>query len=521
MKVKKIIFSLALGIISFLGFSQEEPNILYIMADDHAVNAISCYGSRLAEVAPTPNIDRLAREGIRMDNMMVTNSICTPSRAAIISGQYSQKNEVYTLADSYNPNADNLPKEMQKAGYETAIIGKWHLKKEPKGFDYYNVLPGQGLYIDPKLKEISDTWQDSNKGGKVYKGYVTDIITNLAIKWLDQRDKNKPFFLMVHHKAPHGLWEPPKRNMGMFKNVFIPEPESLYHNGNHGPLHHKKYGTSISLRNKRRNMVYQVTNKYWPNKHWLETPIDTTGLTYDEKTSAAYQEYLKEYLRTVAAVDEDVGKLLDYLDANGLTKNTVVIYTSDQGMFLGEHDYIDKRWMYEESSHMPFLVRYPKEIKKGSVNNNICLNIDIAPTFLDYAGMKAPDFMQGRSFRGILKGNRSDDWRKAMYYRYWMHMAHHDNPAHYGIRTKKYKLIFFYGLPLDAKGAVQKPTPPYWEMYDLSKDPKEMNNVYEQPGYRYMRDSLKVELLRLKKYYGDTDKKYPALMKIREKAWNK
>tara|TARA_B110000093_G_C12951863_1_gene403001 strand:+ start:642 stop:2258 length:1617 start_codon:yes stop_codon:yes gene_type:complete len=500
----------------------ERPNILYIMSDDHASNAISAYGSRLKDIAPTPNIDRIAKEGILMENVFCTNSICTPSRAVIMTGKYSQNNGVKTLDDDFDKEQENVAKILQKAGYQTAMIGKWHLHTEPTGFDYYNVLPGQGKYNNPVLKEIGKPWKDHKKGGVKHKGYVTDVITDETIKWLDGRDKEKPFFLMSHHKAPHGLWEYAERHADLFKDVHIPEPESLWDDKNHGPLKGAKYGSSISDRYATRNMLDQVTKGKWPTGN-----LDPAGMTHKELVSATYQKYLKDYLRTAAAIDENVGRMLDYLDENGLTENTIIIYTSDQGQFLGEHDYFDKRWMYEESLRMPFVMRYPKEIKPNQRNSDMTLNVDFAPTFLDYAGIKTvPEDMQGKSFRENVKGNTNADWRTSMYYRYWMHMAHHYNPAHYGIRTENYKLIFFYGLPLDATNKSSKdefhktPTEPYWELYDLKKDPNEMNNVYSDPAYTMIVKKLKEDLLKQKLEVGDTDEAYPALMKVRAEYWN-
>lgn len=495
--------------------SQKQPNIIFIMSDDHAKNAISAYGSRLAEIAPTPNIDRIANEGVLMNNVFVTNSICTPSRAAILSGQYSHINGVNTLKDDFDNTTNHLGKLMQDAGYTTAMVGKWHLHKEPTGFDYFNVLPGQGLYNNPKLKEIGKPWKYHNRGGEVYKGYVTDVITDESIKWLENRDKSKPFFLMSHHKAPHGLWEFAKRHEHLFIDKEIPEPKSLYENGNHGPLKGEKYGSSISDRNPRRNMLYQVTSKKWPTGI-----IDTLGMTKREKIHSAYQKYLKDYLRTVAAIDENVGRILDYLDENDLAENTIVVYTSDQGQFLGEHDYFDKRWMYEESLSMPMAIRYPEKIKPRQVNNDMVLNIDFAPTFLEFAGVEVPSEMQGRSFKSNLFGSTPKDWRTSMYYRYWMHMAHHYNPGHYGIRTEDYKLIFFYGLPLNQNGALNEITEPYWEFYDLKNDPNEMNNLYADKKYKQIIKELKVELLAKKQELKDTDDAYPELMEVRNKYWN-
>ena len=491
----------------------KEPNILYIMSDDHACNAISCYGSRLSKVLKTPNIDRIADEGMRLDNCLVTNSICTPSRASILTGKYSQLNGVYTLADDLDRGQQNVAKLLQQSGYQTAIIGKWHLHTKPRGFDYYNVLPGQGVYHDPRFKEKGKPWQYWEKGGEVYKGYVTDIITDLSLDWLKNRDKNKPFFLMCHHKAPHASWEYADRHKHIFDGVEIPEPASLWEDKSHRSPASREYGSTISTHNKIMNMVSRMEQKGWPTGR-----LDTSGMDEKQKTRAAYQKYLKDYLRCITAVDENVGRLLSYLDKEDLTENTIVIYTSDQGMFLGEHDYSNKRWIFEESLHMPFVVRYPKEISSGEINDDIILNVDFAPTFLDYAKQPMPSDMQGHNFRSNLMGKTPADWRKSMYYRYWMHRAH-DVPAHYGIRTKRYKLIFFYGLPLDAKGARNDPTQPGWELYDLRKDPYELKNVYNDFTYANVVKQLKSQLLHLKEELGDADEKYPELMKVREKYW--
>lgn len=500
-----------------LGSSQAQPNILFIMSDDHAANAISSYESILARYAKTPNIDRLGAEGSRLNHCYCTNSICTPSRAAILTGQYSHVNGVNTLQDDFDRDRSNVAKLMQKSGYQTAMIGKWHLHTEPSGFDYYNVLPGQGLYHNPKLKEMGKPWKKRNAGGEVYEGYVTDVITDQALKWLEGRDAEKPFFMMCHHKAPHGRWEYAKRHEQLFDGAEIPEPASLFEDKSHRSVATENYGSTLSNRNPIRNRVDRMTN---PKKVWPTGMLKTEGLTQDEITSAAYQKYLKDYLRCCIAVDENVGRMLDYLDEHDLTQNTVVIYTSDQGMMLGEHDQIDKRWMFEESLQMPFLVRYPEEIKAGSVNDDISLNIDFAPTFLDYAGVTVPEEMQGRSIRSNLSGSTPEDWRTSMYYRYWMHRAHHDVPGHYGIRTKTHKLIFYYGLPLDANGAKKESSPAGWELYDMVKDPQETRNVYKDSAYQSVIPELKQELLKLKQQYNDTDEKYPELMAVRSTHWD-
>ncbi len=405
--------------------SGRRPNILYIMSDDHAAKAISCYGGMLKAVWRTPNIDRISAEGMRLDNCFVTNSICTPSRACIMTGKYSHRNGVYTLGDDFDREQQSAAILLQRSGYQTAVIGKWHLHTEPNGFDYYNVLPGQGRYYDPVLKEKGRPWSDGEQGGLEYKGYSTDVITDEALKWLRERDRERPFFLMCHYKAPHGLWEYAKRHEQMFDGIDIPEPASLWEDKSHRSAGSREYGRNILTLSDRMNST--IGGKEWPTGR-----LDTTGMGDREKIQKAYQKYLKDYLRVVAAIDENVGSVLDRLDEEGIAGDTVVIYTSDQGMFLGEHNYYDKRWIFEESLKIPFLVRYPREIKAGSANSDIIINADFAETFLDWAGVAVPGDMQGRSFRSNLAGRTPSDWRTAMYYRYWMQDENSNVPAHYG-----------------------------------------------------------------------------------------
>ncbi len=506
-----------------------QPNIVFIMSDDHAANAISSYQGRLSSVFKTPNIDRLATNGVRFNGMYANNAICSPSRAAILTGQYSHTNGVKTLVDPLDRDKDNVAKQLQSAGYQTAIVGKWHLKTQPAGFDYYNVLPNQGEYFDPKLKEIGQKWQDGKKGGEVHPGYVTDVITDVSLNWLNNRDEDKPFMLMINHKAPHGLWQPAKRHENFLADVKIPEPDSLYHRGKHGPTDAviidgkagQQFGSSVSRRMEGRGLVTRMLDKNWPTG-----PLELESYDWNTVVSAAYQKYLKDYLRTIKAVDENVGRVLDYLDANGLTDNTLIIYTSDQGMMLGEHDYYDKRWIYEESIQMPFLVQAPKSystIEKaiGKTSEALFLNIDIAPTLLDLAGVNKPIAMQGQRFKAVLTQPEMAHGRDAIYYRYWLHMAHHTIPAHYGIRTKTHKLAFFYGLPLDANGAMPATTPPYWELYDLENDPKEMNNLYPSKQSSGIKVKLKAQLSQIKIDIGDTDEQYPSLMAVKAQHWGK
>jgi arylsulfatase A-like enzyme len=453
------------------------PNILYIMADDHAAHAISAYGSHINR---TPNIDRIASEGVRMTNCFCTNSICTPSRAAILTGQYSHKNGVYTLADRLDPGHNHVGKELQRAGYATAMIGKWHLASDPTGFDHWNILPGQGNYYDPAFI--------SSGGKKKYKGYCTDLIADFSIEWLKQRDRNKPFFLMCHHKAPHRPWQPAPKYKDLFAGESIPEPDNLYD-------HYEGRARSVAAAKMRVGENMTVTD--------VKRPIPK-NLTGDALRKWAYQYYIKDYLRCIQSLDDNVGRLLDCLDAEGLTKNTVVIYTSDQGFFLGDHGWYDKRLMYEESLRMPFLVRYPVALRPGTVNSDMVLNVDFAPLFLDYAGVRPPTDMQGRSFRANLEGHTPKNWRTSMYYRYWMHNADHFVPAHYGLRTKRWKLIYYYGRPLGMRGAHGPDAPPEWELFNIEKDPREMRNLYSDPKHARIVKKLKAELERRQREVGDT-----------------
>jgi arylsulfatase A-like enzyme len=467
------------------------PNILFILSDDHATNALGCYPSRLSALAPTPNLDRLATEGVRLTSCFCSNSICTPSRAAILTGQHSHANGVYSLWHALDPERQNVAKLLRKGGYQTAVVGKWHLKSDPSGFDYWNILPGQGRYHDPLLREIG------SEEARRHEGFSTDVITDLSLRWLEGRDRAKPFCLMVHFKNCHEPWEYAERHGELFAGVEIPEPASLGEDKSHRSDGSREYGLTMETMAGR-----------------LERPghghgvLDLTGMGPQERKSAAYQRMVKDYLKCVAAIDENVGRLVAWLEGEGLADDTLVIYSSDQGYFLGEHDYIDKRWMYEESLRMPFLARYPREIEPGTLCDDIITNVDFAKTFLDYAdldgaGLEGPEEMQGRSFRGNLAGRTPADWPESMYYRYWQHGS---RPAHLGVRTSRYKLIFFSGVPLEdraERGA--KATKSGWELYDLELDPHELRNVHEDPTYAPVVEELKRELTRLREELGDLE----------------
>ena len=476
------------------------PNILFIMSDDHAAKAISCYG---AGINHTPHIDRLAAEGMRLNHCYVTNSICTPSRAAILTGTYNHMNQVTTLDTPFDNRKPHIGKYLQEAGYQTAIIGKWHLGEgkahEPTGFDFWSVLPGQGEYFDPFMIEMGETQEA--------QGYVSDIITDKSLKWLQERDETKPFFLMCHHKAPHRNWEPPHHYRDLFKED-IPVPDSFdddYANRAKAAKDAKmrirddlKYadlglaqpegGAEIGARVTPYDEGRKIPHPEDVSKIRLIDKHDGTCFTFDSQEALAhfkYQRYMKRYLGTIASIDDNVGRLLAYLDEAGLSDDTIVIYTSDQGFFLGEHGWFDKRFIYEESFQMPFIIRYPKEIGAGTVNDDFACNVDFAPTFLDYAGLGIAPEMQGKSLRQNLAGRTPDDWQQLAYHRYWMHRDHdHNAYAHYGIRTKDYKLIYWYNEALGQEGAHEGEAGPEWELFDCQTDPHELFNLYHDPAYQ-------------------------------------
>lgn len=458
------------------------PNILFIMSDDHAAHAISAYGS---QINSTPNIDRIAAEGVRFTNCFCTNSICAPSRATILSGLHSHLNGVRTLEDHLDRNILTFPSLLRASGYETAIIGKWHLghgpRWDPNGFDDWTILPGQGEYFDPPMSVRGKE--------KIYPGYVTDVLTDLALEWLHQRNTEKPFFLMLHHKAPHRPWLPDERHARLYEDVTIPEPKTF----------DDDYATRIAAEAAQMRIDRDLTFRD------LKAGVPK-GLSKEQEKSWKYQRYIKDYLRCVASIDDNVGRVLDYLDAAGLSENTVVIYTSDQGFFLGDHGWYDKRLMYEESLRMPMLLRYPAMVQKPTMCDPMVTNVDFAPTFLDLAGVTIPETFQGRSLVPLLRGETPPDWPTSMYYRYWMHMdEYHKVWAHLGVRTLRYKLIYYYGEALGTTGSEDIPAPKTWELFDLEKDPLELRNVFDDPAYAEVVRSLKVELRRLQADLGDTD----------------
>lgn len=444
----------------------DRPNIVFIMTDDHAAHAVSAYGSRINK---TPQLDRLATNGMLFKNCFVVNSICTPSRAAILTGKYSHKNGV-PVFNAFDTNQMTFPRLLQQAGYQTAVIGKWHLFTDPVGFDYWNVLPGQGLYHNPFFIEMGTR--------KRHQGYATDLVTDFSIEWLKKRDPGKPFLLLSHHKAPHREWSSDDKHARLFENETIPEPATF----NDDYRGRTPAASEATMR---------VADHLTPEDLKKRTP--PAGLTPEQLKSWKYQHYIKDYLRCVASVDDNVGRLLDYLKETGLDKNTIVVYTSDQGFFLGEHGWYDKRFMYEESLRSPLLIQYPPLIKPGSTSDAMVLNIDFASTFLELAGLPIPPEIQGRSFASIFKtGQPPADWRKSMYYRYYHYPGHHQVQPHWGVRTDRYKLIYFNKLD-------------QWEFYDLQTDPQEMSNGYQLPANANLIAQLKRELERLRKELDDRD----------------
>ncbi len=458
------------------------PNLLFIMSDDHAAHAISAYGSRINQ---TPNLDRIAANGMRFDAAFCTNSICAPSRAAILTGTYNHVNGVTTLETPLDNALWTFPKALRSSGYSTAMIGKWHLghgaAHDPSGFDFWRILPGQGHYHNPVMLEPE---------GRVVErgGYVTDLITDDCIDFLDGVPADQPFALFCHHKAPHRTWEPSKEHFTLYDDVEIPEPDSF----NDDLVGRADVVQAVKMRMMDLDPIID-----------LKATVPE-GLTLSEEISWRYQRYIKDYLRVVASIDDNVGRLLDYLDDRNLTDNTIVVYTSDQGFFLGDHGWFDKRLMYEESLSMPLLVQYPPLVQAGSVCDDIVVNVDFGPTFLDLAGVDSAPHVQGRSFAALLAGEHPSDWPESMYYRYWMHRdGSHLCPAHYGVRTRTHKLICYYNDPLGQPGANGPADRIEWELFDLSADPLEINNVIDDPAYAVVRAELEVELRRLQAEVGD------------------
>lgn len=456
------------------------PNIVMILTDDHAAHAIGAYGS---VVNQTPRIDEIAANGWRLDNCFVTNSLCSPSRASILTGTYSHINGVKTLVTPIDAGQPTFITQLREAGYRTAIVGKWHMGDgpghDPEGFDYWDVLIGQGEYFDPRFL--------SEDGLREVPGYATDVITDLALDWADRLDGDDPWCLLIYHKAPHRPWQPDEKHAHMYSDP-IPVPAT--------------FGDDYESRtSSARRAAMRIAEHLNAEDLKVAPP---PGLTYEEEALWKYQRYMEDYLRTVASVDDNVGRVIDWLRARGQFDDTLLMYTSDQGFFLGDHGWFDKRFMYEESLRMPFLLSYPNRLAKGDVHDGIVTNVDLARTILEAAGVDAHPRMQGRSFWPDLAGTPGEPPATGMYYRYWEHDDEfHQAPAHYGYRTDRYKIIYFYNDGLGIPGCGPFTYPPEWELYDLESDPAELHNVYNDPGYHDIREWLKSEMWAAQERLGD------------------
>jgi arylsulfatase A-like enzyme len=488
------IVTLAWAGLTAMAAEPQRPNIVFIFSDDLTCQAISAYGES-RHLLDTPQMDRLAREGMRFDRCLVTNSICGPSRATILTGKYSHRNGFYNNSNCrFDSNQTTFPKLLQQAGYATALFGKWHLVSEPTGFDEWHILPGQGVYYNPPM---------NHRGEQVkHPGYVTDIITDLSIEWLKQRDKSKPFLLMTQHKAPHREWSPALRHLGWDADRVYPEPATLFDDF---------AGRSMAVRDHDMGLDRTFTDldaKLRPAPGMTEEQLAIWRAYYEPRNEAfrqanptgqdlvrwRYNRYMHDYLACVKAVDENVGRLLDYLDTEGLADNTLVVCSSDQGFYLGEHGWFDKRWIFEESLRTPLIVRWPGVVPAGAADNHIVSLIDFAETFLDVAGLPAPAEMQGHSLVPLLRGEAPADWRKSLYYHYYEYPVPHRVRPHYGVVTDRYKLVHYYKPDIDE-----------WELLDREKDPLEVKNFFADPEYADTVAELKSELQRLREEVGDTE----------------
>jgi len=464
------------------------PNLIFVLVDDHAAHAISAYGSRLNH---TPNIDRLADEGALLEAMYCTNSICTPSRASILTGTYTHVNGTPGIFAEFDYRVPTFVRTLHEGGYQTALFGKWHLGEsasaQPRDFDDWLVFPGQGVYVDPRMI--------GPDGERTVPGYATDIVTDLALDWLDARDPEHPFALFVHHKAPHSPWIPDEKHHDLYPIGSIPEPETLH--DDHATLGAWSQRTTMSIAD-------DLAERH------IKAPVPPELLgpeKREERASWKYQRYMRDYLQCIQSVDDNLGRMLDRLDEQGLAENTIVVYASDQGFFLGDHGWYDKRLMFEQSLQMPTLVRHPSQIRPGTRVADMLTNIDFAPTLLELCGFSAQECLpasQGRSFVPLLRGEQVDGWPQSMYYRYWEHDdPNHHVPAHYGVRTKTHKLICYYNDGLGVPGSSERRYPVEWELFDTVEDPAEVNNIIDDPANEHLVAELRAELARLQEQYGD------------------
>ncbi len=480
--------ALLLAAPAFAAEPAKRPNIVFIFSDDHAYQAVSAYGHPL-KLNATPNIDRLAKGGVRFDRCLVPNSICGPSRASVLTGKYSHANGFYDNTRSrFDGSQVTFPKLLQQVGYQTAVIGKWHLGSDPTGFNHWHILPGQGGYYNPAMIKNGVPARQT--------GYVTDVITDLSLDWLKNRDVTKPFLLMCQHKAPHREWAPALRHLGHDKDRQYPEPETLF--DDYAGRGKAEKGQDMTLEKTFTDLDAKLTHpagmtaaekaewdKYYGPRNAKFRADNPTG---KELVRWRYNRYLHDYLGCVKAVDEGVGKVLDYLDQEGLAENTIIVYASDQGFYLGEHGWFDKRWIFEESLRTPCLVRWPGVTKPGSASGAITSNIDFAPTLLEAAGVAVPAEVQGKSFVPLLKGESPKDWRTSFYYHYYEHPGPHSVPKHYGVVTDRFKLVRFYEPEFDST-----------ELFDRKTDPQELKSVHGDPKYAETLLELEAELARLRK----------------------
>lgn len=493
---------------------KKRPNILFILSDDHTSQAWGIYGGILADYVQNPNIRRLASEGVVLDNCFCTNSISSPSRASILTGAYSHKNGVYTLADSLDTSLPTIATVLKQAGYQTALVGKWHLKSQPQGFDYYSIFYDQGVYRDPLFINSTDPWPGNRSFGESSQGFSTDIVAEKAIEWMKNREEKQPFLMCCHFKATHEPYDYPIRMEHLYDGVVFPEPENLM---DWGPETNGRgfVGQKLEEIGRRWELASADPDKWWCRYPGL--PFTTKGMQHTAARKAIYQKYIRDYLRCGATVDDNIGKLLHALEDMGIVDNTIVVYVSDQGYFLGEHGFFDKRMFYEEAARMPFVIRYPEKLPAGKRVKDLILNIDFAPTLVQFAGVNSVEGMQGRSFVDNLYGRTPENWRKSFYYRYWTH--HTIRPAHMGIRNERYKLIFYYGDPLDMTDGQEAPTRPVWDFYDLQKDPKENHNVYNKKEYASIIKQMKKEMTKLRMEVDDIDGKYPQMQKFFDESF--
>ena len=518
--MKANILSLLALTLALTAFAEKRPNIVWIFSDDHTNQAIGAYGGPLAALDPTPNIDRLSAEGMRFDHCYVGNSICAPARATLLTGKHSHIHGKIDNINAFDHSQMQFQKLLQKSGYQTAMIGKIHLSGPMQGFDHWEVLPGQGSYYQPEFR--------SSAGREFYQGYVTDIITGKAIDWMDQkRDSEKPFLLMVHHKGTHRTWMPAPRHVGLLDDVELPVPETLFDDyagrgvaaaGSDMSIKDTmRWDSDLKVRTEAEKAAgfAKYKNKKYPGGErgaYFRMNATQRGIwdaAYDPRNQAffdtnyeegspewvewRYQRYVKDYLRTAMSIDESVGAILDYLKANGLDEHTIVMYSSDQGFYLGEHGWFDKRFMYQESFRAPLLARWPGTIEPGAVNRDLVQNIDFAETFLDLAGVEAPADMQGVSIVPLLRGERPADWRDALYYHYYQYPGTHSVRRHEGVFDGRWKLIRFYGPDV--------PDGEQFELYDLKHDPRELTNIYNNPENGGAVERLRKRLHQLKKQY--------------------